>query len=54
MVREWNQAVADAESQQELLALCSAHWKAEHVLKAALQAAHNTTSKYFDVGYMYT
>lgn len=41
MVREWNQAIADAENQQELLALCSAHWKAEHVIKAALQAANN-------------
>lgn len=40
MVREWNQAVADAEAQQELLTLCSAHWKAEHILQAALQAAH--------------
>lgn len=42
MLREWNQAVADAEAQQELLMLCSAHWKAEHVLQTALQAAHTT------------
>lgn len=45
MVREWNQAVLDAERQQELLRLCSAHWKAEHVLGAALRAARET-SKY--------
>ncbi|KAF7967814.1 hypothetical protein HWV62_32973 [Athelia sp. TMB] len=43
MVQEWNRAVAEAESQQELLTLCSAHWKAEHVIKAALQAAHSAT-----------
>lgn len=45
MVREWNRAVADAEDQQELLTLCSAHWKAEHILAAALRAA-SATSKY--------
>lgn len=48
MVHEWNQAITDAESQQELLALCSAHWKAEHVIKAALQTAHNAC-KYLNV-----
>ncbi|KZP34072.1 hypothetical protein FIBSPDRAFT_943135 [Athelia psychrophila] len=42
MVADWNAAVARAESEQELLALCSAHWKAEHVLQAALQAAHES------------
>lgn len=46
MVHDWDRAVADAENQQELLALCSAHWKAEHVLKAALQAAHSTSGEY--------
>lgn len=42
MVSEWNNAVARAESQQDLLLLCSAHWKAEHVIRAALQAANAT------------
>lgn len=41
MLREWNQAVADAENQQELLKYCSSHWKAEHMLSAALQAARS-------------
>lgn len=45
MVPDWNDAVARAESQQELLSLCAAHWKAEHVIKAALQAAHTTAGK---------
>ncbi|KZP10964.1 hypothetical protein FIBSPDRAFT_962637 [Athelia psychrophila] len=42
MVADWNAAVARAESEQELLALCPAHWKAEHVLQAALQATHES------------
>lgn len=48
MVREWNKAVADVEDQQELLTLCSAHWKAEHILGASLRAA-NHASKYFNI-----
>lgn len=39
MARHWKQAVADAEDQQELLTLCAAHWKAEHLLGAALRAS---------------
>jgi hypothetical protein len=30
--REWDSAVAKLESYQPLLALCSSHWKADHVL----------------------
>jgi hypothetical protein len=30
--REWDSAVAKLESHQPLLALCSSHWKADHVL----------------------
>lgn len=39
MVRDWKQAIADAEEQQVLLTLCAAHWKAEHILGAALRAS---------------
>lgn len=39
MAHHWKQAVADAEDQQELLTLCAAHWKAEHLLGAALRAS---------------
>lgn len=34
--KEWSAAIEKMESQQPLLALCAAHWKAEHVLGSTL------------------
>jgi hypothetical protein len=42
--KEWQAALEKMEAQQPLLALCAAHWKADHVLGSSLLHKPNTDS----------
>jgi hypothetical protein len=40
--REWKAALEEMEAQQPLLALCAAHWKADHILGSTLLVSTRT------------
>jgi len=44
-LKQWNDAVLKLEEQEPLLALCAAHWKAEHVLNTILTGTSESNQK---------
>ena len=44
-LKQWNNVVLKLEEQEPLLALCAAHWKAEHVLNTILTGTSESNQK---------
>ena len=44
-LKQWNNTVLKLEEQEPLLALCAAHWKAEHVLNTILTGTSESNQK---------